>query len=88
MTEANTYAKSFTSKRKPIEQSDVYHVVVFPCDNSFSVVKSKQCSPAEKDGFVIVQSGNKKYTGFIFQTGETTLDHQNRINDLFEFRYS
>lgn len=74
MTHVNNYSKSYTSKRRTIENTEVYHVVIFPCDNSFSVVKSKQCSPAEQDGFVLVQSGSKKYMGFIFETGIVTTD--------------
>ncbi|CAF1433030.1 unnamed protein product [Rotaria sordida] len=59
----------YSSRRKTIEQNEEYYVVIFPCDNSFSVVKSKQCVPAEQDGFVMVQSGGKKYMGFVFETG-------------------
>ncbi|CAF1332739.1 unnamed protein product [Rotaria sordida] len=69
MNERNTSTRSYTLNRRAVERSEVYHVVIFPCDNSFSVVKSKQCSPAEQDGFVFVQSGHKKYMGFIFETG-------------------
>ncbi|CAF4020967.1 unnamed protein product [Rotaria magnacalcarata] len=69
MTQNNVYNRSYLTKRKTTEQNESYHVVIFPCDNSFSVVKSKQCSPSEKDGFVLVQSGGKKFIGFIFETG-------------------
>ncbi|CAF1451672.1 unnamed protein product, partial [Rotaria sordida] len=69
MNERNTSTRSCTLNRRAVERSEVYHVVIFPCDNSFSVVKSKQCSPAEQDGFVFVQSGHKKYMAFIFETG-------------------
>ncbi|CAF1209213.1 unnamed protein product [Rotaria sordida] len=69
MTQENSYTRRYTSKRKTIEQNEVYYVVIFPCDNSFSVFKSKQCVPAEQDGFVVVQSGGKKYMGFVFETG-------------------
>ncbi|CAF2691173.1 unnamed protein product [Rotaria sp. Silwood2] len=72
MNERNTSTRSCTLNRRAVERSEVYHVVIFPCDNSFSVVKSKQCSPAEQDGFVLVQSGHKKYMGFIFETATTT----------------
>jgi hypothetical protein len=60
----NTYTKNYTSKYRAVENTEVHHVVIFPCDNSFSIVKSKQCSPAEQDDFVMVQSGGKKYMGF------------------------
>ncbi len=70
MTETNTFSRRDTLKRKPVEHTEVYHVINFPCDNSFSVVKSKQCLPAEQDGFILVQSGSKKYMGFIFETGK------------------
>jgi hypothetical protein len=70
MTETNAYTRSYTSKRKTVEHTEPYHVIIFPCDNSFSVVKSKQCSPAEQDGFVLVQSGGKRFTGFIFESGK------------------
>ena len=82
MTDRNISTRSCTLNRKPVERPEVYHVVIFPSDNSFSVVKSKQCSPAEHDGFVLVQSGHKKYTGFIFETGKMEIDHRN-ITKLF-----
>ncbi|CAF4922950.1 unnamed protein product [Rotaria sp. Silwood1] len=69
MNENNLYSRNYTSKRKTIEHNETYHVIIFPCDNSFSVVKAKQCAPAEQDGFVMVHSGGKKYMGFIFETG-------------------
>ncbi|CAF3575568.1 unnamed protein product [Rotaria socialis] len=69
MTQNNVYNRSYLTKRKTTEQNEPYHVVIFPCDNSFSVVKSKQCSPSEKDGFVLAQSDGKKFIGFIFETG-------------------
>jgi len=75
MSEINTYTRSYTLKRKPVEQAEVYYVVIFPCDNSFSVVKSKQCSPAEQDGFILVQCAGKKYLGFIFETGKIIYYH-------------
>ena len=72
MTENNIYSKYYTSKRRTDENKEIYHVVIFPSDNSFSVVKSKQCTPAEQDGFVLVQSGGKKCIGFVFETGNIT----------------
>ncbi|CAF4251564.1 unnamed protein product [Rotaria sp. Silwood2] len=82
MNERNTSTRGCTLNRRVVERSEVYHVVIFPCDNSFSVVKSKQCSPAEQDGFVLVQSGHKKYMGFIFETGKIEIDRRN-ITKLF-----
>jgi len=69
MNPTNVHTRSSLSKNKTIENTELYHVVIFPCDNSFSVVKAKQCTPAEKDGFIFVQSGAKKYMGFIFESG-------------------
>ncbi|CAF2096533.1 unnamed protein product [Rotaria magnacalcarata] len=45
-----------------------------------SIVKSKQCTPAEQDGFVLVESGSRKYTGFVFETGD--FDVCNKIADI------
>ena len=72
MTTANFYVKHYTSRRRVTEDVQEYYVVIFPCDNSFSVVKAKQCLPAERDGYVVVQSGRRKYTGFVFETGKST----------------
>ncbi|CAF1319853.1 unnamed protein product, partial [Rotaria magnacalcarata] len=69
MNQDNSYTRHYTSKRKPIEHNEVYQVIVFPCDNSFSVVKAKQCTPSEQDGFMLVHSGGKKYVGFVLETG-------------------
>ncbi|CAM4820756.1 unnamed protein product [Rotaria magnacalcarata] len=38
------------------------------CNSSSSVVKSKQCLSSGQDGLVLVQSGGKKYMGFVFET--------------------
>lgn len=73
----NISTRSCTLNRRPVEHSNVYHMIIFPCDNSFSVVKSRQCSPAEQDGFVLVYNqAKKKYMGFIFETGKMDIDHQ------------
>ena len=69
MNQDNSYTRHYTSKRKPIEHNEVYHAIVFPCDNSFLVVKAKQCVPSEQDGFMMVHSGGKKYLGFVLETG-------------------
>ncbi|CAF1397508.1 unnamed protein product, partial [Rotaria magnacalcarata] len=84
MSNRNISTRSCTLNRRPVEHSEVYHVIIFPCDNSFSVVKSKQCSPAEQDGFVFVQSGQKKYMGFIFATGKMDVDHQTMAKLFFD----
>ena len=68
MSATNTYAKHYSSRRT-IPEAEVYKLVLFPSDNSIAVVKAKQCSPAEHDGFIFVQSGRKKYTGVVLQEG-------------------
>jgi hypothetical protein len=78
MASSDLYAKHYSSKRRPIESTDAYHVIIFPSDNSFSVVKSKQCSPAEQDGFIMVQSGGRKYMGFTLETGKKRLYGRDR----------
>ncbi|CAF4332914.1 unnamed protein product [Rotaria sp. Silwood2] len=80
MPDNNIYSKHYASKRRTNENNEIYHVVIFSCDNSFSVVKSKQCTRAEQDGFVCVQSGGKKYTGFVFESG--TLEVCSKAADL------
>lgn len=69
MTSIDQYAKQYLTKRRTTPQYDTYHLIIFPSDNSFSVVKSKHCTAAEHNGIVMVQSGGKKYSGFIVQTG-------------------
>jgi len=80
MNRINNYGKHYTSRRRTVEHTDVSHVVIFACDNSFSVVKSKQCFPAEQDGSILIQSGSKKYMGFIFETGKMIGDDRNLRN--------
>ncbi|CAF1495288.1 unnamed protein product [Didymodactylos carnosus] len=82
---AFTYAYSFKSsirfiKRKAhgkqqIEQSsvtpEIQHLVI---DNSFSIVKQKQCQKGLHEGMVMVKSGSKTYSGVIAHTGKDILD--------------
>ncbi|CAF1483606.1 unnamed protein product [Adineta ricciae] len=68
MSTTNSYAKHYLNRRT-IPETEVYKLVLFPSDNSIAVVKAKQCSPAEHDGFVFVQSGRKKFTGVVLQEG-------------------
>ncbi|CAF2858635.1 unnamed protein product [Rotaria sp. Silwood2] len=63
---ANTYAKHYLNRRTNTENI-IYNFVIFSSDNSTAVVKAKQCSPAEHDGFVLVQSGKKKLMGVILE---------------------
>ena len=71
MSSSNVYAKQY-STRRPINESEQYKLILFPADNSIAVVKSKQCSPAEHDGFFHVQSGRKKFTGVVLEEGKYT----------------
>lgn len=68
MSSENTYAKHYSNRRANIEILK-YCLILFPSDNSIAVVKAKQCCPADHDGFVFVQSGNKKFTGVILEEG-------------------
>lgn len=72
MSSENTYAKHYLNRRANTEML-MYNLVLFPSDNSIAVVKAKQCSPAENDGFVFVQSGKKKFTGVILEEGKKYL---------------
>ena len=72
MCAANTYAKQY-SNRRTITEAEVYRLVLFPSDNSIAVVKEKQCSLAEHDGFIFVQSGKKKFTGVVLEEGNKIL---------------
>ncbi|CAF3911792.1 unnamed protein product [Rotaria sp. Silwood1] len=66
MCTENTYSKHYLNRRTNVE-AEVYKLVLFPPDNSIAVVKAKQCSPAEHDGFYFVQSGRKKFMGVILE---------------------
>jgi hypothetical protein len=68
-TTSNTYAKYYSNQRMNTE-AEVYKLVLFPSDNSIAVVKAKQCSPAEHDGFIFVQSGKKKFMGVVLEEGK------------------
>ncbi|CAF1410547.1 unnamed protein product [Adineta ricciae] len=64
-----------------IPVSNIRHkCIAVPVSKSFSVVKSKQCASADVDGCVMVQSGGKKYMGFIFETG--TFEKCSKAADL------
>ncbi|UJR19136.1 hypothetical protein I4U23_022266 [Adineta vaga] len=68
MSTTNTYAKHYINRRT-IPEIETYKLILFPSDNTIAVVKSKQCSPAEHDGFIYVQSGRKKFTGVPLEEG-------------------
>ncbi|CAM4839707.1 unnamed protein product [Rotaria magnacalcarata] len=78
MYTTNTYAKPYLNRRTNTE-AEMYNLVLFPSDNSIAVVKVKQCSPAEHDGFIFVQSGKKKFMGVILEEG--TLSQCSRAAD-------
>ena len=69
MCTTNIYSKHYLNRRTNTE-TEVYNLVLFPSDNSIAVVKAKQCSPAEHDGFIFVQSGKKKFIGVILEEGK------------------
>ncbi len=69
MSSSNLYAKNYSNRRSTV-QTELYKVMLFPADNSIAVVKDKQCSPAEHDGFLFVQSGQKKFTGLALEEGK------------------
>jgi hypothetical protein len=69
MASSNAYAKSYANRRSATE-TELYKLMLFPADNSIAVVKSKQCSPSEQDGFLYVQSGRRKFTGVVLEEGK------------------
>ncbi|CAF4657096.1 unnamed protein product, partial [Rotaria socialis] len=75
MYTTNTYAKPYLNRRTNTE-AEMYNLVLFPSDNSIAVVKVKQCSPAEHDGFIFVQSGKKKFMGVILEEGQNSNNQQ------------
>lgn len=70
MTSSNCYAKNYASRTRPVAQTENYKLILFPADNSISVVKDKQCSPADHDGFLVVRSGTKKFNGVVVEEGK------------------
>ena len=82
MPSVDQYSKRYVTKRRAAPQDDSYHLFIFASDNSFSIVKSKQCTAAEHDGIVMVQSGGQKYSGFIVQTGTCTIDKYFALTSL------
>jgi hypothetical protein len=81
MAASNTYAKNYANRRSTVEVES-YKLMLFPADNSIAVVKSKQCSPAEHDGFLYVQSGRKKFSGIVLEEGKRdfTIKNNTRKN--------
>jgi hypothetical protein len=69
MSTTNSYAKHYLNRRT-IPEAELYKLILFPVDNSIAVVKAKQCSPAEHDGFIFVQSGVKRFTGVPLEEGK------------------
>ncbi|CAF1247567.1 unnamed protein product [Rotaria sordida] len=56
LDDANIYKKSYkTYGITNTEQK--YKLVIFPSDNTFSIVNNKQCSNSEHDGLITVRSG-------------------------------
>ncbi|CAF4710487.1 unnamed protein product, partial [Rotaria sp. Silwood2] len=57
LDDTDIYKKSYkTYSTTHIEQK--YKLVIFPSDNTFSIVSNKQCSNSEHDGLITVQSGS------------------------------
>jgi hypothetical protein len=73
MTSSNCYARTYSSRRT-VADPENYKLILFPADNSISVVKDKQCSPSDHDGFVIVESSTKKFNGIVLEEGKFISD--------------
>jgi len=68
LDDTNIYKKSYkTYSITNTEQK--YKLVIFPSDNTFSIVNNKQCSNSKHDGLITVQSGSKKYLAMVFKEG-------------------
>lgn len=80
MTSSNSYAKTYANRRSATEV-ELYKLILFPADNSIAVVKSKQCSPAEHDGFLHVQSGRKKFPGVVLEEGKVEIRPKKEQNE-------
>ncbi|CAF3896532.1 unnamed protein product [Rotaria sp. Silwood2] len=75
LDDTNIYKKSYkTYSITNAEQK--YKLVIFPSDNTFSIVNNKQCSNSEHDGLITVQSGSKKYLAMVFKEGTMAELHE------------
>ena len=64
----NGYAKQYKTTRRTTNDEQ-YKLILFPDDNTISVVKSKNISPSDRGNFVVVVAGNKRYCGIVLQEG-------------------
>jgi hypothetical protein len=69
MATSNEYAKQYKTMRRSIID-EPYNLILFPEDNTISVVKAKCVQPSERPNFVSVTAGNKIYNGFLLHEGK------------------
>ncbi|CAF1050568.1 unnamed protein product [Didymodactylos carnosus] len=67
----NDYVKMYTTSRRSA-LNEKYKLVIFPSDNTFSIVKDKQCTQTEHGGLIFVHDGSKKYKAMVFKEGTMT----------------
>ena len=68
MATANDYAKHYKTVRQA-KTDEQYKLILFPDDNTISVVKAKFVLSSDRPNFVVVQAGKKKYSGVILHEG-------------------
>lgn len=64
----NQYAKEYKTTRRPTHDEQ-YKLILFPEDNTISVVKSRNVQPSDKSNFVVVIAANKKFKGIVLHEG-------------------
>lgn len=71
---SNDYAKHYTTSRCPANDEQ-YKLVLFPEDNTISVVRAKCVLPSDRPNHVIVAAGKKKFYGLILHEGPYPSPH-------------
>lgn len=68
MITSNEYAKEYKTTRRLVNDEQ-YKLILFPEDNTISVVKAKSVHPSDQPNFVVVLAGTKKYKGIVLHEG-------------------
>jgi hypothetical protein len=72
MAGTNDYARSYRTTRRSANEEQ-YSLILFPEDNTISVVKTKCIQVSTRPNFVTVLAGGKKYQGIVLHEGKELL---------------
>lgn len=84
MTSAKIYDKRYLTKSRTKDDDNIYVLIFFKCDNTFTIKKKSNVHGIAENGLVTIKDRNKSYVGCCLFEGNLLIkNYYNTGNEYF-----